>query len=75
MAIAESVTIINDMNHQIAVAAEEQSAVAEEINRNMVSISQLTNTTSEETKRVAHASNTLDHLSEQLSSIVMKFRI
>jgi len=73
-AISESVAIINDMNHQIAVAAEEQSAVAEEINRNMVSISQLTNTTSEETKRVARASNTLDHLSEQLSTIVMKFR-
>ena len=39
--ITTQVTRINDMNHQIASAAEEQSAVAEEINRNITAISQL----------------------------------
>jgi len=39
--IATQVTRINDMNHQIASAAEEQSAVAEEINRNITTISRL----------------------------------
>src|SRR5699024_2663108 len=39
--IAAEVTTINDMNTQVATAAEEQSAVAEEINRNITTISDI----------------------------------
>jgi len=40
-AITQAVSLINDMNNQIASAAEEQSAVAEDINRNVTNIGQV----------------------------------
>ena len=39
--MAEAVCTINDMNMHIATAAEEQNAVSEEINRNIVAIQQI----------------------------------
>lgn len=45
--IVGSVTDVNDMNMQIATAAEEQSSVAEEMNKNVSSISALSYKTSD----------------------------
>jgi methyl-accepting chemotaxis protein len=74
-AIAGEVSTISDMNTQIATAAEEQSAVAEEINRNVVNISQLADQTSEGAKQTSQVSEELVRLAEQLQSAVNRFRV
>lgn len=58
--IAEAINKITDMSTQIASAAEEQSAVAEEINRNIVNISQIGNETSSGARSTADASLELE---------------
>jgi len=47
-AISDAVRVISDMNSQIATAATEQQAVAEEMNRNVVAINEMTNSTAED---------------------------
>jgi methyl-accepting chemotaxis protein len=54
-----SVDLISDLNAQIATASEEQSAVAEEINRNLVNISHLAEVTAEGAKNTSEANNTI----------------
>ncbi|MDO1955191.1 hypothetical protein Q2407_26480, partial [Escherichia coli] len=49
--ISEAVSNITEMTTQIAAAAEEQSAVAEEINRNISTIAALAEQTSDEALR------------------------
>ncbi|RJQ48484.1 MAG: methyl-accepting chemotaxis protein, partial [Gammaproteobacteria bacterium] len=66
---------ITDMNTQIASAAEEQSAVAEEINRNIVSISQVASQASNGSQQTAAASGQLAQLAAQLQSVVGRFKV
>ncbi|MFT6270076.1 MAG: methyl-accepting chemotaxis protein [Alphaproteobacteria bacterium] len=54
-----SVTQISDLNIQIAVATEEQSAVAEEINKNLINISHLADVTTEGAKTTSEANKTI----------------
>jgi methyl-accepting chemotaxis protein len=68
--IAKSVAAISEMNTQIATAAEEQSHVAEEMNRNIVriaNVSERTYSSSEEnltaTARIAESVETLREIS------------
>ena len=67
-AISGSVTKITDMNTQIAAAATEQSTVAEEMNRNVTNISQMTVTTVEN----AHYNNDAGKHLAKLSSEMQK---
>ncbi len=68
--IHQSVNIINDMNAQIATAAEEQSVVANEINQNIVSISQSAEATTQAASDSRETSVKIAILSQQLSSLV-----
>jgi len=65
---------INDMNAQIASAAEEQSSVAEEVSRNISRIHDATVETSAGSDDVAQASQRLAALAEQLNRRVDIFR-
>ncbi len=73
--IAQSVNMINEMNTQIATASEEQSAVAEEINQNIVNISHVADQTSGGAEQLASASDELARLSTQLQSLVGQFKV
>jgi methyl-accepting chemotaxis protein len=73
--IAEAVAVINDMNVQIATAAEEQNAVAENINQSVVSISEITEQTAAGAQQTASASNELNELAEHLSGLVGQFKV
>lgn len=73
--ITTAVGTINDMNMQIASAAEEQSAVSEEINRNIHNISQVTNQTSEGVKQATELCGDVAEESKQLKVLVNKFRV
>ncbi len=72
--IATSVSEINDMNMQIASAAEEQTAVAEEINRNITNIKEVADEGATSSQHIAAASEELSGLSNKLQSLVAVFK-
>ncbi len=73
--ITSAVTAISDMNSQIATAATEQSSVAEEINRNIATISQVADQTAASTQQLESASRQLGELSARLRELIGHFRI
>ena len=72
--IAREVGTINDMNALIASAAEEQSSVAEEMNRNITAISQLAQQTADGSNQTALASEELARLASELQQLVGQFK-
>ena len=74
-AIVGAVKTINDMNTQIASASEEQSAVAEEINKNITNISDVAQHTADGASQTASASQQLAQLAEELQGLVSRFRM
>jgi len=73
-AISTAVSTINDMNMQIATATEEQSAVTEEINNNIVNISQIAENSTEGAKQITDATNELNQLALNLQALVGRFK-
>ena len=74
-AIAEAISNIDQMNTQIATAAEEQSSVAEEVNRNVININQSSEQTAENTRYLSTASDELNELAQRLNELVSKFKL
>lgn len=74
-AIARLIATINAMNAQIASAAEEQTAVAEEINRSVHQIAVAVDSVADETERGAQTARSLAGLGERLGALVRQFRI
>ncbi|MBU2154406.1 MAG: methyl-accepting chemotaxis protein [Gammaproteobacteria bacterium] len=73
--ITQAVSVINDMNTQIASAAEEQSAVAEDINRNVTNIGQVANEVAGGADEASQASAELTKLAEQQRRLINQFRV
>jgi methyl-accepting chemotaxis protein len=72
--ITQAVDTITSMSAQIATAAEEQSAVAEDINRNVVEISHLADGTASDAARNAEASETMAANIEELVGLLGQFQ-
>ncbi|CAD5109407.1 methyl-accepting chemotaxis protein [Zestomonas carbonaria] len=73
--IGEAVSVITDMNLQIASAAEEQSAVAEEINRNVATIRDVTESLSGQADESARVSQSLNSLANHQQGLMDQFRV
>ena len=74
VSITGAVTRISDMNIQIASAAEQQSAVSDEISQNVVNINQVAERVTESAGQTAQASNQLAHLAADLQTLVGQFK-
>ena len=74
-AIADAVSTINGMSTQIASAAEEQSATASEISRNIETINQRAEQNAEGARRAAECTQNLATLKNQLHGMVADFRV
>ncbi|MGX5914727.1 methyl-accepting chemotaxis protein [Aliidiomarina sp. Khilg15.8] len=73
--INASMSRLNDMNAQIATAAEEQSTVAEEINQNFTRITESASSSSRGAREITEASRSLETLAQSLQDNVSKFRM
>ncbi len=73
--ITHAVTIINDMNTQIASAAEEQSSVSEEINRNIIALNQMSLQNSEAVNETTTATENVSQMAVQLQDVINQFKI
>lgn len=73
--ITQAVGTISAMNLQIASAAEEQSSVAEEINRSIVSISEVAEMSAVSADKTAASTDELNALAQRLSELVRRFDI
>ncbi|MCH1919708.1 methyl-accepting chemotaxis protein [Shewanella sp. A3A] len=73
--IAKAVSDVQQMNHQIATAAEEQSVVAEEINRRVAEVNDIAELSATSSNETAEATERLAALGAQLKVSISGFKV
>ena len=73
--ITAMISTMDEMSTQISNAANEQSSVAEDINRGIVNISQIADHTADGARATSEAVDTLSSLSAQLQDASSKFKV
>ncbi len=73
--ITNAVSRIAEMNQHIATASDQQIRVADEINRNVVNINQVTEQNAGGSREVAQSAVKLEKLSGELESMVRQFKV
>lgn len=73
--ITRNINEINGMNQQVAVATEEQNTVTEDINRNIVSIADISKETSAEVLRCEKSCKQMADLANQLFQLMKQFEV
>ncbi len=71
--ISDSVNAIDQMSHQIAAAAEEQSSMAMEIERNTLSIASISNQTQQEIGAADELNGEMEKLSQKQLDLIVRF--
>ena len=67
--------MISDMNMQIASAAEQQSIVAEDINKNVVNVKHVAEVNAVAANETSSSSNEIARLAGELGQLVAKFKV
>ncbi|MCU7807172.1 MAG: type IV pili methyl-accepting chemotaxis transducer N-terminal domain-containing protein [Candidatus Thiodiazotropha sp. (ex Semelilucina semeliformis)] len=73
--IVDAVSSINEMNVQIATAAQEQSSVAEEINRSISSIATVADTTTHAASEAVNCTSLIQSSMSQLNELISRFKV
>ena len=73
--ITAKVSIIQSMNQQIATAADQQSAVTEEINRSVINVRDISDQTASTCEETASSSIELARLGHELEGLVGRFKV
>jgi len=73
--ITQAISKIREMNIQIAAASEEQATVAEEVNKNIVNITEIATETSRGAQNTTQTSSSLANLSMDLQSTIGQFKL
>ena len=73
--ITDSVAEISDMSNHVATATEEQAAVSEEINRNIVRIDDMGGSVVERISQLSISSDELTNQADMLNNIVQQFKV
>jgi methyl-accepting chemotaxis protein len=74
-AITLAINVINDMNIQIASASEQQSCVAESINKNVINVKHIAEENAVAANQTRASAGEIALLSEQLKELVDQFKI